>query len=399
MPQIDSTQRIPVATPEWANATNVGIDFDKLLENDEQELLAVKRLAKSGDQLAIDVLCNLAAPDQAKSAGIEADVAKRASDLLAELYASETTQPAVRHKVGETAMAWAKNASDTGSALQTYGGIMLVAGHHCAQFDQYPALQEKIERLNNNLVHIKEEGDNIYRPDRAIKKGELDAAVTLLNQPEPGVDITHALHVSCTAHIDSGRQASKEMQLQSAIDEARHEAAGQGASMFALPILHQGHYTFVVGSAERADERLAFFDSKQAENTPDWVENIRDEVIYLGGAFQRDDEGRYTHEACGGFCLNALRYMKQLVQEQLIKAQNPLIEPKQIPQSLNAEQMVCADVDHLSSLHSEDIEAAMRAERFNLLLGPLSLAEEEGSFAAVKERQVLAAQQFAPRYV
>ena len=68
---------------------------------------------------------------------------------------------------------------------------MLVAGHHCAQFDQYPALQEKIERLNNNLVHIKEEGDNIYRPDRAIKKGELDAAVTLLNQPEPGVDITH----------------------------------------------------------------------------------------------------------------------------------------------------------------------------------------------------------------
>ena len=55
MPQIDSTQRTPVATPEWANATNVGIDFDKLLENDEQERLAVKRLAKSGDQLAIDV--------------------------------------------------------------------------------------------------------------------------------------------------------------------------------------------------------------------------------------------------------------------------------------------------------------------------------------------------------
>lgn len=169
--------------------------------------------------------------------------------------------------------------------------------------------------------------------------------------------------------------------------------------MFALPILHQGHYTLVVGSAERVDERLAFFDSKQAENTPDWVENIRDEVIYLGGAFQHDDEGRYTHEACGGFCLNALRFMKQLVQEQLIKAQNPFIEAEQIPQSLNAEQMVCAYVDHLSSLHSEDIEAAMRAERFNLLLGPLSLAEEEGSFAAVKERQVLAAQQFAPRYV
>ena len=399
MPQINLAQRIPVATPEWANATNIAIDFDKLLDNDEQELVAVKRLAKSGDQLAIDVLCNLAVPDQAKSAGIKADVAKRASDLLAELYASETTQPAVRHKVGETAMAWAKNASDAGSALQMYGGVVLVAGHHCAQFDQYPALQEKIERLNNNLVHIKEEGDNIYRPDRAIQKGELDAAVTLLNQPEPSVDITHALHVSCTAHIDSGHQAPKESQLQTAIDEARHEAAGKGASMFGLPILHQGHYTLAIGSAERADERLAFFDSKQAENTPDWVENIRDEVIYLGGAFQHDDDGKYTHEACGSFCLNGLRYMKQLFQEQLMKAQNPFIEAEQIPQSPSAEQMVCAYVDHLSSLHAEDIEAAMRAERFNMLLGPLSLAEEEGSFAAVKERQALAAQQFAPRYV
>ena len=188
------------------------------------------------------------------------------------------------------------------------------------------------------------------------------------------------------------------MQLQSAIDEARHEAAGKAHQCLRYRFCIKGTTPLWLDPL-KGQTNVSLFDSKQAENTPDWVENVRDEVIYLGGAFQHDDEGRYTHEACGGFCLNALRYMKQLVQEQLIKAQNPLIEPKQIPQSLNAEQMVCAYVDHLSSLHSEDIEAAMRAERFNLLLGPLSLAEEEGSFAAVKERQVLAAQQFAPRYV
>ena len=168
--------------------------------------------------------------------------------------------------------------------------------------------------------------------------------------------------------------------------------------MFALPILHQGHTPLWLDPL-KGQTNVSLFLILNKPKSAGLGRKCSDEVIYLGGAFQHDDEGRYTHEACGGFCLNALRYMKQLVQEQLIKAQNPLIEPKQIPQSLNAEQMVCAYVDHLSSLHSEDIEAAMRAERFNLLLGPLSLAEEEGSFAAVKERQVLAAQQFAPRYV
>ena len=229
------------------------------------------------------------------------------------------------------------------------------------------------------MVHIKEEGDNIYRPDRAIKKGELDAAVTLLNQPEPGVDITHR-RIFLYRTLTQVAKRQQGCNCKALLTRLGMKRLARRINV-CVTILHQGTTPLWLDPLKGQTNVSLLIH--HVENTPDWVENVRDEVIYLGGAFQHDDEGRYTR-ACGGFCLNALRYMR-VVQEQLIKAQNPLIEPKQIPQSLNAEQMVCAYVDHLSSLHSEDIEAAMRAERFNLLLGRC-LAEEAHSLRSKSGR-------------
>lgn len=398
IPGINPAEHLASVAPASANHTKVTFDLAKLLDNDAQEFVSVKQLAKDGDQLAIDVLCNLAAPYEGTALDRHVDVSKRASDLLADVYSNETAQPAVRFAVGETATAWAERASKTQPASQMYGGITLVAGHHCAQFDDRPALLESIERSNAHLAFIKEEGDNIYLCGRPIGKGEVDTAVTLLNQPESSDDdSTNVLHISETAYIDSALPTSKSIQLQSAIDSARDDALEKGASMFALPVLHQGHYTLVAGPTENDDEHLAVFDSKQDESTPDWVSNIRDQVIYLGGAFQNDDDGSYTHEACGGFCVNGLRHIKQLVQDQSLTTQAPVSPDEPNAQPLSAVQMIWDYVEHLAKMHPADLEKTMQHERFNLLAGPLSLLEENHSSAAVKERQVFAAQRHVSR--
>lgn len=75
----------------------------------------MKQLAKDGDQLAIDVLCNLAAPYEGTALGRHADVSKRASDLLADVYSNETAQPAVRSAVDFVAT-WA-GSNSTGTVL------------------------------------------------------------------------------------------------------------------------------------------------------------------------------------------------------------------------------------------------------------------------------------------
>ena len=120
IPGINPAEHLASVAPASANHTKVTFDLAKLLDNDAQEFVSVKQLAKDGDQLAIDVLCNLAAPYEGTALGRHADVSKRASDLLADVYSNETAQPAVRSAVEVVATGAGSNSTGTVLILRRF---------------------------------------------------------------------------------------------------------------------------------------------------------------------------------------------------------------------------------------------------------------------------------------
>jgi hypothetical protein len=357
------------AVPSTDANTNK-LDLNKLFGDNPKEIAEqldiTKSLARRGDELAIDILLNLNLPNS-----VYKELGEKASNALTQIYTDHSTHANVKSAIGNSILLTAEITHQAGTKLNS--GLALVAGDHCYQQGRYPQLQQEITTLNDALKLFQDAQDpdevSIHRQDRLISIEEVNAAInshnTQVAADKASSVISSSLHIAPTLVVSGDTASAKALQLNTQIQQVKAVAQENQQAIFALPILHQGHFTLVAGNTEPGSKKISIFDSAQNQSIPDWIAQIDTPLDYLGGAFQQPSQSSEGKESprengCAAFCINLLRHIAANPTEQAASEQEDTVNNP-------AGQAIEKYVDNLHQQLPFQIDHLIRAERLNLL--------------------------------
>jgi len=355
------------APPPTTDANTSKIDLSKLLDGSPKEIAEqldiAKSLAQRGNNLAIDILLNLNLPNSDYK-----ELGEKASNALTQVYADHSTHTNVKSAIGHSILRTAEITNQAGTKLNS--GLALVAGDHCYQQGGYPQLQQDINTLNGALKLLQDTDEvSIHSQDRLISIDEVDAAIdsldTQVTANKASSVASSALHIAPTLVVSADTASAKALQLDTRIQQVKAVAQENRQAIFALPILHQGHFTLAAGNTEAGSEKISIFDSAQNQSIPDWIAQIDVPLDYLGGAFQQqsqygDGKENPRENGCAAFCINLLRHIADNSTEQPARQQEGTVNNP-------AGQAIEKYVDNLNQQLPFQIDHVIRAERLNLL--------------------------------